>query len=950
MLYSATLRSCAFNHSKRGSSILSVFESNKSPNATAPVIRVGIRAKMLALVAFGFLLLLALQWFLFSQLVKPQVEELEYKRIQQELTRVQQAFVSADSDLSLIVSDWAAWDELADFVSQPEVGRADEFLGKNPDISLERLRVNGFMAADLATNPLIVNGFNFQLDQSWQPVEWARQLIDSQQKVFTNDYAAHSSGFLKTPNNQLVLVAAYPILGSNAEGPSRGVLGMLRLIDAAFIRDIETSTQLQLKVQILDSRESSAELWEIADLAMQNNQGILVREQESGSLEGYFLLRGIGGDPLAVVQLGSGSVLLQRGLEAFQGFLVLTILAMLTLLLIISLTQSRLLSRLLHVTERVDKISRSHDLSLRIHSPAGNDEIVDLTEAVNRFLDTRQEMALELVASEERFRQLTNTAPVFIWMTNMAGDFSWFNDEMLRFVGLERDLFSVFHVVQLIAAEDSALYEKVVGRARETQQGYQLELRMRRHDGEYRWILLRASPMFSPENQMTGYAGIGVDIHERKQMEAKVEFLAHYDALTELPNRTQLTERLSRAIFDAHFNATSVAVLFLDLDRFKNINDTLGHQVGDWLLQAVSQRLQQTLRGGDMVARLGGDEFVVLLAGLQSKDHVLPLVEKIQQALSQPYFLSGHQLQVTPSIGISLYPKDSHSIRDLLRHADTAMYSVKNSGRNGYVFYDPSMDVITKERLQLESAIRNGLDQKQFFLEYQPQVCGDDLQIFGVEALVRLAGTEGLVSPDVFIPIAEETGQILELGEWVLREACIQAKAWLDKGWKPVVMAVNISAVQLQRQDMVALVSSILAETGLPARYLELEITERVIMGDSEELIDTLEALRRLGVRLALDDFGTGYSSLSYLKSFPFDVLKIDQSFVRGITTNPDDLAITEAVIALGNRLRLEVLAEGVESPEHVRILLARGCHHMQGYNFSQPLSAAELGKWLMPS
>lgn len=326
---------------------------------------------------------------------------------------------------------------------------------------------------------------------------------------------------------------------------------------------------------------------------------------------------------------------------------------------------------------------------------------------------------------------------------------------------------------------------------------------------------------------------------------------------------------------------------------------------------------------------------------------MLPLVEKIQHALSQPYFLSGHQLQITPSIGISLYPKDSQSIRDLLRHADTAMYSVKNSGRNGYVFYDPGMDVMTKERLQLESAIRTGLDQQKFFLVYQPQVSGENLEIFGVEALVRLAGKDGLISPDVFIPIAEETGQILELGEWVLREACTQAKAWLDMGWKPVVMAVNISAVQLQRQDMVALVSSILAETGLPARYLELEITERVIMGDSEELIDTLEALRRLGVRLALDDFGTGYSSLSYLKSFPFDVLKIDQSFVRGITTSPDDLAITEAVIALGNRLRLEVLAEGVESPEHVRMLLERGCRHMQGFNFSAALQPAELAQWL---
>ena len=913
---------------------------------TAPLIRFGIRAKMLALVAFGFLLLLGLQWFLFESLVKPQVEDLESKRIQQELTLVQQAFVTQQHSLSAVVADWSARDDLATLAGNPQPGKAHEFLGRNPEISLERLHVNGLLATDRSNQPLIVSGFDFELEQQWRPVEWALKLVGSLQERFAEDPQAHSSGYLLTPSKELVLVAASPILDTSARGPSKGVLGMMRLVDPAFIRSIEASTQLQLRVDILSSQASTG-LRAIAERAMRNDQGQLVSEQGDGTLTGYFVLKEIDGQPIALVQLAGGSNLLQRGLEAFQGFLILTILAMLILLLIISLTQSRLLSRLLHVTEQVDKISRSHDLSLRIGVPSGNDEIIDLTESVNRFLDTRQEMALELVASEKRFRQLTNTAPVFIWMTDLAGDFSWFNDEMLRFVGLERDLFQVFHVVQLIAAEDAALYQKVVQRARDAEQGYQLELRMRRHDGEYRWILLRASPMFSHDNQMTGYAGIGVDIHERKQMEAKVEFLAHYDALTELPNRTQLTERLSRAIFDAHFNGTCVAVLFLDLDRFKNINDNLGHQVGDWLLQAVSQRLQQTLRGGDMVARLGGDEFVVLLAGLQGQEHVLPLVEKIQHALSQPYFLSGHQLQITPSIGISLYPKDSQSIRDLLRHADTAMYSVKNSGRNGYVFYDPGMDVMTKERLQLESAIRTGLDQQKFFLVYQPQVSGENLEIFGVEALVRLAGKDGLISPDVFIPIAEETGQILELGEWVLREACTQAKAWLDMGWKPVVMAVNISAVQLQRQDMVALVSSILAETGLPARYLELEITERVIMGDSEELIDTLEALRRLGVRLALDDFGTGYSSLSYLKSFPFDVLKIDQSFVRGITTSPDDLAITEAVIALGNRLRLEVLAEGVESPEHVRMLLERGCRHMQGFNFSAALQPAELAQWL---
>ena len=903
---------------------------------------------MLTLVAVGFLLLLALQWVMFSQLVKPQVETIESKRIEQRLTRVQQALIAEKDNLSRSVAEWTARDELATFTRNPVAETAENFLGKNPEVSLERLQINALLVTDLQANPLLVNGFEFQLDQAWQPVEWARGWIGSVLKTLAKDSNAHFFGFLVAPSNQLMLVAAYPIIDASGAGPSTGVLGMMRLVDARFLQSIEATTQLQLQLHLLGAG-ASAELLKTADEAMAQPKGTLVRQAEDGRFQSYLLLKDLNDTPVAVIELLSDTSYLQQSLEAFRFFLILTVLAMLVLLLVISLSQSRVLSRLLQVSSRVDRISRSHDLSLRIEVPPGNDEIVHLAESVNRFLDTRREMAIELGASEERFLQLTNTAPIFIWMTNLEGVFTWFNDEMLRFVGLERDEFEMFHVEQLIAAQDAALYGRVLDRAREAQKNYQLELRIRRHDGEYRWILLRASPMFSQDKQMTGYAGIGVDISERKEMEAKVEFLAHYDALTELPNRAQLTERLSRAIFDAHFNGTLVAVLFIDLDRFKNINDTLGHQVGDWLLQAVSQRLQHTLRSGDMVARLGGDEFVLVLSGVQSEEQMLPLVLKVQQALSQPYFLSGHELQVTPSIGISMYPKDSLSIHDLLRHADTAMYSVKSSGRNGYSFYDTNMDATTKERLQLESTIRNGLDQQKFFLEYQPQVSGVDRQIFGVEALVRLHGKDGVIAPDIFIPVSEETGQILELGEWVLREACTQAKLWQDMGWKQIVMAVNISAVQLQRVDMVALVSSVLRETGLEARFLELEITERVIMGDSAELIDTLEALRTLGVRLALDDFGTGYSSLSYLKSFPFDVLKIDRSFVQGISSSEDDLAITEAVIALGRSMKLEVLAEGVETPEHVRILLEKGCTHMQGYNFSRSLRPAALEKWLKP-
>ncbi len=473
---------------------------------------------------------------------------------------------------------------------------------------------------------------------------------------------------------------------------------------------------------------------------------------------------------------------------------------------------------------------------------------------------------------------------------------------------------------------------------------YRGVLTNRKKNGELYYEEKTITPLKDERGNITHFISTGKDITERMQTQERLHYLAHHDVLTGLSNRALFLERLDHALTRARWTNRPLAVLFLDLDRFKNINDTLGHDIGDGALRVAAQRLTDAVREGDTVARLGGDEFTVLLEDLANSNDVPSVAQKILDALSRPFEVEGREFVITTSIGISLYPSDGDDSLKLLRNADNAMYRAKEQGRNKFQFYSSEMGARALEKFMLESNLRYALERQEFLLYYQPQVNLATGKVTGVEALLRWRHPElGLVSPAQFIPVAEETGLMKKIDEWVLHTACQQAQAWRAVGIGPITMSANLSGAAFSERNLAEIVSRAMGESCLAPEQLELEITENNIMQDAESTVRMLGNLKRMGVRLAVDDFGTGYSSLSYLKRFPIDTLKIDQSFVQDVTDDEDDASLVKAIIVMGHALQLNVIAEGVETPEQLAFLRQHGCDGMQGYFFSRPLPAEEI-------
>ncbi len=470
-----------------------------------------------------------------------------------------------------------------------------------------------------------------------------------------------------------------------------------------------------------------------------------------------------------------------------------------------------------------------------------------------------------------------------------------------------------------------------------------------RRDGFKSAIEDSSAPIHNQNGAVMGAVIVFHDVSQSRAMASKMAYLAQHDFLTGLPNRVMLTERLSLAIGLAQRHHKQVALLFLDLDYFKHINDSLGHAIGDQLLQSVAARLTGCVRFTDTVCRQGGDEFVILLSEIEQPQDAGHVAEKLLTTLAIPQHIGGHELHVTLSIGISIYPDDGEDADTVMQNADAAMYHAKASGRNNHQFFRSDMNARAVRRLFVESSLRRALRQHEFVLHYQPKIDLASGAITGTEALIRWQDPElGMVFPEQFVPIAEECGLIVPMGQWVLREACTQVQAWLSAGLQAVPVAVNISAVEFRHENFLAGVALILRETGLPSGYLELELTETILMHNVKASAAVLQALKSMGVRLAIDDFGTGYSSLSYLKQFPIDTLKIDQSFLRDIATGTDDATILSAVIGMGRNLKQRVIAEGVETHEQLAFLRTQQCDEGQGFQFSHPLPADDFASLLV--
>jgi diguanylate cyclase (GGDEF)-like protein/PAS domain S-box-containing protein len=581
-----------------------------------------------------------------------------------------------------------------------------------------------------------------------------------------------------------------------------------------------------------------------------------------------------------------------------------------------------------------------------------NERTADLKLSNQRLSEdvaARQRTERALQQSEQRFRQLVA----------MSSDWYWEQDAELRFVNITGG----------IGEKGGIPPERLIGRTRwETVEGMQesawgqahiaklaareafadLEYATRDEYGEMRWYCVNGEPVFDEHGQFQGYRGTGTDITSRKMTEKRIQHVAQHDVLTGLPNRSLLQDRLSQAVAYSARTGRAVWVMLIDLDRFKFVNDSMGHRAGDVLLMTIAARLRSALRDIDTVARLSGDEFVVILSEHDAERLTPDIVQRLMDAIAQPVILGSKEFFVTCSIGVAVYPTDASGTDSLVEQADIAMYRAKKLGRNNFQFYTPAMNEEAMERVRIESALRNALERDQFVLHYQPQVDLASGQIVGMEALIRWQHPElGVVAPSRFISVAEETGLIVPIGAWVMRTACHQNKLWQDAGLGRLRVAVNLSARQFGAPDLLADITAVLAQTGLDADCLEIELTESLFMSDVTLAVEVLHGLKSLGVNLSIDDFGTGYSSLSYLSRFPIDVLKIDRSFVSDIARDASDAAIVASIIALAHNLKLSVIAEGVETAEQLDYLRRHGCDEMQGYYFSRPLAAHDFEQLL---
>jgi len=566
--------------------------------------------------------------------------------------------------------------------------------------------------------------------------------------------------------------------------------------------------------------------------------------------------------------------------------------------------------------------------------------LIGVVTDVTRYKET--ERALE--ASEARFRVLTESSLDLISVMDGDGTLRYQSGALRSLLGYDPMETLGKNVFELVHRDDAEHFRAAMRRIIETRHSTSpVELRFRHRDGAWRTFeSLGTNCLDNPH--IHGVVFNSRDVTDRKVIQQRIQHLAYHDNLTGLPNRSLLQDRLAHAIARAERSHRKVAVLFIDLDNFKNINDTLGHDVGDELLRQVSRRLSDCVRVEDTIARQGGDEFIVLLDSLEDGRGASLVAQKVLNGLRLPFALGATEQHVSASVGIALYPEDGRDAQTLMKNADTAMFHGKSLGKNTYQFFTSQMNIAVKRRMTLESALRRAVMQKDFVLHYQPQIDLETGEVIAVEALVRWKTEDsGTVMPGDFIPLAEETGLINEIGEWVLREGCRQAKEWQEQGLPPRRMAVNLSARQFADRGFFDMVTRVLADTRLDPSCLELEITESQVMRQTEGVMTLLNRLSKMGVQLAIDDFGTGYSSLSYLKRLPIQKLKIDQSFIRDITVDPNDTAIVVAIINMARSLDLETIAEGVETAGQLALLRSKGCRIGQGFYFSAPMRAEAL-------
>lgn len=566
--------------------------------------------------------------------------------------------------------------------------------------------------------------------------------------------------------------------------------------------------------------------------------------------------------------------------------------------------------------------------------------------AIRNDITLRKQMEEDIRKSEERYRLITENSLDLIATIDPDGNILYASPSHQTVLGMGHHP-ADGQIYEMIHPDDREALETEIGQLAGKQKAVSmLEFRLQTGSGKVIFAESKISPILDEAGQIRKLLLVTRDVTERKKWEQQIYHLAYHDTLTDLPNRRLFMSKLTETIRTLG-KQDKLAIFFIDLDRFKYVNDKMGHDAGDYILLEAAQRIKQTLRSTDLIARLGGDEFAVMLPDVNDGEMVQSIAERIQQKLKQPIHVPGEQFNISCSIGISIYPENGKNADDLLKRADTALYTVKENGKNGFALFRDEMEKKSLERIMLENELRRAVKEEQFYLEYQPKLDLSNKEIAGMEALVRWRHPEiGVIPPNKFIPIAEETGLIIPLGEWVLREACRQNKKWQELGYPPLPVSVNVSVRQFEEGDLLGTIEQALEETRLDPEWLEIEVTETVF-ADLDDAAGILQIIRDYGVKVSVDDFGTGYNSFSYIKQLPIDTVKIDSSFVRDLENSEESKAIIEAILLLAKTLEINVVAEGVESKNHLSFLAKEGCDQGQGYLFSKPVSSDVFERYL---
>ncbi len=802
--------------------------------------------------------------------------------------RVRDALNDTMSSLDRSTADWAAWDDSYVFMQDHN----PRFIEKNlSNDSLKVLRLNLVLYVNTAGRIVFSKTMDLDTLADMPLPDGMREYLAANPRLWQFTAPNGDRSGVIVVGGVPLLVGVRPITTSEGRGPIHGTLIMGRFLDAAEIARMADVTHVSLSMAVLGAADLPDDFRRAVKVVDRKSDLALVATDERRA-RAYSLVRGIDRRPVLMLRVEMPREIYRSGLYSINYFMCIVAAIVILFALLMRLLVGRLLSSL-HRNREV----------------------------------------------EQRYRAVVEQSGEGIFQVDVESlALLDANGAFARLLGYKEQ--------ELVGLSLHDLYDRLpdvarnyVSTALKARRHVTHEVQYKRKDGT--WVDLETGANVIAHDGKDVLSVVVRDITERKLAQERIHYLAHYDPLTNLPNRVLLRDRLQQDLARAERNHWMVAVIFLDLDRFKVINDSLGHHAGDRLLQTVATRLNECVRQGDTVSRQGGDEFVIVISEVRDNEALDAVAEKLLATVAASCLLHKQEVNVTTSIGISLYPQDGDDVDSLLKNADMAMYQAKAHGGNDCQLYSSDMNERTLERLNLESSLRHALEREEFSLVYQPQVDLGSGKLTGMEALLRWQHPQlGDVPPTKFIPLAEETGLILSIGEWVLRTACSQLQAWRCQGFEGLRMSVNISARQLLQKDLARRVGAILNDTGLAPSQLDLELTESMLMENMQENIGTLQALRQMGVAISIDDFGTGYSSLAYLQRLPIETLKIDRSFVRDIVAHDSEAPIALAVIALAHSLGHKVIAEGVETEAQLEFMRAHGCEAMQGYYFSKPLCA----------